>query len=110
MSGLSEFERLRTTANVAMESAHNRRSEDRIGHADGHDAAPFPFVAPELPGRTTDGGTFAVDQFRHQIGKAAHAAFVANVRKRGVVSGSLRGRQMSTRTSEQQADGHIRMA
>src|SRR5271169_3408400 len=56
MSGLSEFERLRTTADVAMESAHDRRSKDRIGHADGHDAAPLPFVAP-APGGDGGGST-----------------------------------------------------
>jgi hypothetical protein len=41
MSGINEFERLRTAAYVTAKRAHDRRSEDRISHADRHDARSF---------------------------------------------------------------------
>src|SRR6266446_688789 len=90
MSGINEFERLRTAAYVTTKRAHDRRSEDRISHADRHDARSSPFVAPELPGCATDCGTFAVDEFRHQVGKLADAPFIANIRIRRVVGGGPR--------------------
>ena len=43
MSGINEFERLRTAADVTTKRAHDRRSEDRISHADRHDARRSPF-------------------------------------------------------------------
>src|SRR5262245_12371499 len=50
MSSINEFERLRTAADVTTKRAHDRRSKDRISHADRHDTRSCPFVAPELSG------------------------------------------------------------